>query len=268
MDGTIVQGADERRRLVVSNPLAVFFNLTIVIPVGGDADFTKSSLNQTLTSALISQSYSRTVAAALPALFSGAITVGGPIFFGGVVIDIPAVGPVQLAVNILSATFEHRTVPVYQNATSCSVLSYKDVVVLSVVLKVTNVGPTDYQVDAADLKKERCSTVVSYPAFYSLYVAGLFKTRAEKCISDFITPVVHTCSSQGISSGNYFVSTQWMDVSAATLTAGTAYPVTVSILTRNKLLTATSESFKVTYTASRRRALRSRRSAHDQESLF
>ena len=124
---------------------------------------------------------------------------------------------------------------------------------------MTNIGPTAYEVDSADLKKERCSTVVSYPAFYSLYVAGLSKTRAEKCISDFISPVVYNCNSlqsQGISSGNYFVSTQWMDVSAANLIPGSTYPVTVSILTRNRLLTATSESFRVTYSTSRKRALR------------
>lgn len=234
----------------------VFFNLSFVVPIGSDVDSIRNSLNQTLTKALISHAYSSSLASALPTLFSAAATVGGPVFFGGVIIQVPAAGPAELAVNILSATFEHKIVPVYKNASTCTIINYNDVVVLSVVLKVTNVGPVAYQVNPADLKKERCGEVVSYAAFYSLSVAGIVKSRSEKCISDSIDPVIYTCSSEGISSGNYFVSTQWMDVSAATLITGTTYPVTVTILPNNKLLTVTSSPFQVTYTSSRRRALR------------
>ena len=256
MDGYFLHGTQGRRILVVSNPLVVYFNLSFVVPIGSEVDSIKNSLNQTLTNALVSHAYANSLAIASPALFSAAATIGGPIFFGGVIIQTPATGTAQLAVNILTATFEHKIVPVYKNASSCVVVSYSDVVVLSVVLKVTNIGPVAYRVDPADLKKERCSSVVSNSAFYSLSAAGLMKTRSEKCISDYIAPLIYNCSYEGISSGNYFVSTQWMDVSAATLTAGTTYPVTVTVLPHNKLLTATSNPIQVTYIGSRRRALR------------
>eukprot|EP01036_Dinobryon_divergens_P022887 gene22887-31189_t len=237
LDGNVLHLSQGRRSLAVSNPLAVFFNLSFVVPIGSDVDSIRNALNQTLTKALNSRAYSSSLASTLPTLFSAAATVGGPVFFGGVII-------------------QHKIVPVYKNASTCTIINYNDVVVLSVVLKVTNVGPVAYQVNPADLKKERCSAVVSYAAFYLLSVAGIVKSRSEKCIRDSIDPVIFTCSSEGISSGNYFVSTQWMDVSAANLITGTAYPVTVTILPQNKLLTVTSSPFQVTYTSSRRRALR------------
>ena len=173
--------------------------------------------------------------------------------------DASEVGATKFEVKILSATFEHKSVPTYKNENSCVLNSQSEVVALSLVVKVTNVGPSNYLVDSTSLKKEHCSDVVSYPSFYSISVGGIVMTSAEKCVSDSIDPVTYTCNNPGVSHGNYFVSSQWIDLSKGTLTAGAGYDVTVSILTQNKLLTAVSDPFKVTFTTTRKRTLRSQK---------
>ena len=170
----------------------------------------------------------------------------------------------KLDVKILSATFEYKSIPTYKNETSCIVASQSSVVVLSVIVKVTNVGELNYEVDPSHLRKEHCSDIESYPSFYSISVGGLVKTSSEKCVSDSNIPVSYTCSNQGISKGNYFVSSQWIDLSQSVLTPGAGYDVTVSILyyPHKFLATAISDPFKVTFTTSRKRTLRSQKAYH------
>ena len=166
--------------------------------------------------------------------------------------------PTKLEVRILSATFEHKSIPVYKNENSC-LSSQSEVVGLNMVVKVTNLGASNYQVDQTDLKKEPCSDILSYPSFYTISIAGMVLTSSEKCVSDSIDPVTYTCNNPGISPGNYFVSSQWIDLSKIALTSGAGYDITVSILNQNKLFTTVSDPFKVTFTTSRKRTLRSQK---------
>ena len=60
----------------------------------------------------------------------------------------------------------------------------------------------------------------------------------------------------GISSGNFFVSSQWLDVSGAGLVPGHTYSIIVTVVPQNALLTVESYPFSITYTLSRKRNLR------------
>jgi hypothetical protein len=167
-------------------------------------------------------------------------------------------------VEILSAQFNTKSIPTYQNATSCSVVAFQDVAALQLIVKVTNIGTLPLVIDATQLKEERCTATLSYPTFFKIHVSDSTKTRSEKCIGDTIAPQDYTCSSSssmGLSPGNYFVSTLWMDVSQTTLVSGTAYPVVVDVLPKNTLLTSSSTPVSIIYSTSRRRNLRERRSS-------
>jgi hypothetical protein len=133
--------------------------------------------------------------------------------------------------------------------------------VLNLIIKVENIGDGDFVVSPSDLAFERCNkNIKSYPTFYSIKISNTVKTRSEKCVADTLNPS-YLCSSettQGISSLNYLVSHQYVDVSNSGLVPGQQYTVEVTVLPRNILLSAVSSSFTITYTSgdTRRRNLR------------
>ena len=153
-----------------------------------------------------------------------------------------------MTVAILAGSFANKNgIPTRKNSTSCEVIGVHSARVLNLIIKVENIGTGDFVVSpTTDLTTERCNkNVKSYPTFYSIKIANTVKTRSEKCVADTLNPK-YVCSSdttQGISSQNYLVSHQYVDVSNSGLVPGQQYTVEVTVLPRNKFLSAVSSSF-------------------------
>jgi len=250
--------------LDVSSSITIYLNMSVPIPVGSGSatvDTIRKLYTDSLNSAVNSGTYAVVLQTYDITLFPTTSTITSIAIIPGSTSIVSVSPATELSVSILSATFETKTVPIRESKTSCLITGYNDIRVLSVILKVTNVGSLPLLVNPNDLKQETCSNNVNvFPTFYQIDIGNTTKTRSEKCVSDSVAPISFTCNNMGISPGNYFISTQWVDVSQSDLVAGHQYTVYVSALPRNPMLKAVSEPFTIIYSNTRRRNLRVHRS--------
>eukprot|EP01035_Chromulina_nebulosa_P034400 gene34400-46148_t len=137
----------------------------------------------------------------------------------------------RLVVTVLDYSFYSKQVSLRSSA--CAVTSIEDSFVLNLILRIENIGTLDFILNnQVDLTEDKCSKALVFKSFYKFYFANITKTRSENCIADVVSPIRYNClaKNQGISVNNFFISQQWMDVSAAQLVKGQSYNLAPSFL--------------------------------------
>ena len=123
---------------------------------------------------------------------------------------------------------------------------------LSIQLRVENVGQQDFNIGSSELYAVNCGQGIAFPRMYAVTFNGGEYFNADKCVIDSssasLLPAKFTsCSSMGISAGNYHTTTLWVEVPQDALSKGSAYNLTVTALPDKPALGSTSKPFQIRY---------------------
>jgi len=154
--------------------------------------------------------------------------------------------PFIFNVSILSASISSVYVP-NKDIQGCVVEGSHWANFLVVKFKVSNMGPTSYQIPAQLLERTDCDTTSSFMSMYSVDFPGGPYFKYERCFSDTLEPKIFNCSNMGLSVGNFHITTLWIEIdgTAATSLSTVGEVVTVNFLPLDADVKATSSPYPV-----------------------
>jgi len=173
--------------------------------------------------------------------------------------------PLNFDVTILTSSISSLYVP-NKDLQGCAMEGSQWANFLVTTIKVSNIGPTNYQILAQQLEQTDCGTISSFMNMYSVDFPGGPYFKFERCLSDTTEPKIFNCSNMGLSTGNFHTTTLWIEISDTVATSlstageyvtvhflpldtdskatSSPYPVPIMSLPTNKFMPKSSELFK------------------------